>query len=226
MTAHVQRARPAADGKAPEASEVKQRILDASIDLFGRKGYAGVSVREICRAADTTGPMVYYYFRNKRGLYQSILTEAANARRRQIERASRSKGEPLLRLRRVLEAWAGVEDDNETDKMRLFFLRELFGMGSETFKRSVESYDRFLRHALRTILDEGIATGVFRPVRSEMAVIAIIGIINTFTRRIALGAPLSMADAVEQVMDSFVWGITVRGDARNEGIDVASAHSP
>jgi AcrR family transcriptional regulator len=158
--------------------------------------------------------MVYYYFRNKRGLYQSILTEASSAAA--SDREGVSHQEPL-RARRP-RAWAGVEDDAELEKMRLFFLRELFGMGTETFKRTVESYDRFLRHALRTILDDGIELGVFRPIRSELAVLAIIGIINTFTRRIALGAPLTMADAVEQVMDSFVWGITARGVRHNEGI--------
>ena len=92
MTSSTPRARQTPDPKTGETSDVKQRILEASIDLFGRKGYAGVSVREICRAADTTGPMVYYYFRSKRGLYQSILTEASNARRRQIEKAVRTKG--------------------------------------------------------------------------------------------------------------------------------------
>ncbi len=218
MTSNATKVKPSVDPKALENSEVKQRILVASRELFGRKGFAGVSVREICREAETTAPMVYYYFRNKRGLYQSILTEAANARRRQIEKAFRSKGEPLDRLRLVLEAWAGVEDDAELEEMRLFFLRELFGMGTETFKSSVESYDRFVRHALRTILDEGIEQGVFRPIRSEMAVLAIIGIVNTFTRRIALGAPLRMTDAVEQVMDSFVLGISVQRPQTNEGI--------
>ena len=190
-----------------ESSEVRQRIFEAGLDLFSRKGYSGVSIREICRKAETTAPMVYYYFRNKKGLYQDILTEASNARRKLIEKAFKAKGEPMEWLRRVLGAWAGVEDTHDLERMRFIFLREQFGMGSDNFKRSVESYDRFLRQIFKTILEAGVEQGIFRPMRTEMVVLAIIGIINTYTRRISLGAPLKMEDAVDQVMDTLINGI-------------------
>src|SRR5687767_13767421 len=84
-----------------ESSDVRQRIFEAGLEVFSATGYSGVSVREICRAAETKAPMVYYYFKNKKGLYQVILTEASNARRKQIEKAFRIKTEPLDWLRRV-----------------------------------------------------------------------------------------------------------------------------
>lgn len=211
MTARVKRhVRASQTSEAVDAADVRERILKASIELFGRKGYAGVSVREICRAADTTAPMIYYYFGSKRGLYQSLLEQTFKARRRALEKAFQSTGTPLERLRSVLEAWAGIDQEPEVEALRLLFLRELFGLGTEAYKRSVEAYDRYIRHALRTILQEGMGQGVFRPVRAEMAVLAITGIINTFSRRIALGAPLTMADAVEQVMDCFIHGIAAK----------------
>ena len=43
--------------------------LSAARELFARKGYSGTSVREIVAAADVTKPVLYYYFRNKEGLY-------------------------------------------------------------------------------------------------------------------------------------------------------------
>ena len=51
-----------------------------------------------------------------------------------------------------------------------------------------------------------------------MVVLAIIGIINTFSRRIALGAPLKMSDAVEEIMDTFIHGIAARTKAVPERI--------
>lgn len=50
------------------------RIMRAGIHLFAQKGFAGTSVREIVRAADVTNPMLYYYFDNKEGLYNTLIT--------------------------------------------------------------------------------------------------------------------------------------------------------
>ncbi len=59
-------ASPDGDGDLPE------RIVAAATRLFAARGYAGVSVREICEAAGTTKPMLYYYFGSKAGLYRSL----------------------------------------------------------------------------------------------------------------------------------------------------------
>lgn len=41
--------------------------------MFGRKGYDGVSTREIAAAADVPPPSLQYYFENKQGLYLASL---------------------------------------------------------------------------------------------------------------------------------------------------------
>ena len=57
-----------------EFSENAKRMMRAGIHLFARKGFAGTSVREIVKAADVTNPMLYYYFDNKAGLYNTLIT--------------------------------------------------------------------------------------------------------------------------------------------------------
>jgi hypothetical protein len=44
-----------------------------------------------------------------------------------------------------------------------------------------------------------------------------VGIVNTFMRRMALGAPLTLEDCLEQVMDSFVLGLARDRASRAEG---------
>jgi len=203
------------DGKDtnPEPpAEVKDRIRMAALTLFGQKGYASVSVRQVCKLASTTLPMVYYYYGSKRGLYQAIWGEAWQERRIGLKRALRCEGAPLDRLQRILEAWVGLGQEPVIRELQLFFLRELFGLGSDMYKQSVDSSDRQFRHALKQVIQDGIEAGVFRPVKVEMAVLAITGIVNTFSRRIALGAPLSLEDGIEQVTDTFVHGL-LRGDS-------------
>jgi TetR/AcrR family transcriptional regulator len=55
---------------------VRQRLLAGATELFARKGYASTTVREIVQAAGVTKPALYYYFRNKEGIYLELMREA------------------------------------------------------------------------------------------------------------------------------------------------------
>jgi AcrR family transcriptional regulator len=206
--------------------EVKERIRSAALTLFGRKGYAAAGVRDICRAAETTAPMVYYYYGSKHGLYQAILAESIQAQRVQMDRAVRQEGDPLRRLETILKAWLGVGEEPVVRQLRLFFIRELLGLGSDFYRRTVENSDRALRHALKAVLQDGIDQGVFRPAKVEMAVLAITGIVNTFSRRAALGVPVSLEDGIEQVMDTFVQGLAARQPSARASASSTSAAPP
>jgi len=61
--------------KAKRSKEPRQRILDAAVILFAQKGYAGVGVREIAKAADVNIAMISYYFEAKIGILKVILNE-------------------------------------------------------------------------------------------------------------------------------------------------------
>ena len=68
-------ARRAVAGGGP-FSDVKERIRTAALRLFAERGFHAVSVRHICRMADTTLPMGYYYYGSKKGLHDALLEEA------------------------------------------------------------------------------------------------------------------------------------------------------
>jgi AcrR family transcriptional regulator len=53
----------------------KQRIFEAALALFARKGYAGVGVREIAKEADVNISMINYYFGEKAGILKAIINE-------------------------------------------------------------------------------------------------------------------------------------------------------
>lgn len=48
---------------------VRDRLLNVALQLFAEKGYEATSVRKIALAAEVTKPTLYYYFKNKEGLY-------------------------------------------------------------------------------------------------------------------------------------------------------------
>lgn len=51
----------------------KEKILNAATKLFAKKGFDGVSIREICKEAGINICMISYYFGGKNELYQSII---------------------------------------------------------------------------------------------------------------------------------------------------------
>jgi AcrR family transcriptional regulator len=53
----------------------KQRIFDAALALFARKGYAAVGVREIARNANVNISMINYYYGEKAGILKAIINE-------------------------------------------------------------------------------------------------------------------------------------------------------
>lgn len=60
-------------GRSPEQS--RQALLDAARDLFARREFAAVSLRQIAARAKVNPAMVHYHFGGKDGLYGAMLEE-------------------------------------------------------------------------------------------------------------------------------------------------------
>jgi AcrR family transcriptional regulator len=56
--------------------ETKERLVQVAARLFGERGYAKVTVRDICRKARANVAAVNYHFGGKLGLYQAVVREA------------------------------------------------------------------------------------------------------------------------------------------------------
>lgn len=114
--------------RAPEPHErqrdserTKARILEAAVEEFSAKGYAGARVSEIAARAGVNQQLIAYYFDSKEGLYQEIGRRWRDYEARafpddmpfaemikQYVRVSMDPGGRLL-------AWAGLADSGEDD---------------------------------------------------------------------------------------------------------------
>ena len=57
----------------PRGEETRARIISAAMQLFGEKGFDGVTTREIAAQAEVPAPSLQYYFVNKEGLYKACI---------------------------------------------------------------------------------------------------------------------------------------------------------
>ena len=50
----------------------KAAILEAAEELFAARGFAGTSLSQVAAKSGTSGPLVVFHFKDKRGLYQAV----------------------------------------------------------------------------------------------------------------------------------------------------------
>ncbi|GLU34517.1 CerR family C-terminal domain-containing protein [Trinickia caryophylli] len=135
----AKRLRRPAEGGYARGDETRLRIVAAAIDVFGERGFAAASTREIAARAGVNAPALQYYFDNKEGVYRACAEEIAEH--------VRARFEPVLQ--RVRDVLADEDADDErligaylalleavADKVfltphtpgtRLFFVREQMG---------------------------------------------------------------------------------------------------
>lgn len=56
----------------------RDRILDAAEELFAKKGFEGVSVRQIMSKAEADVSLAYYHFKSKRDLFDKVMLRRAD----------------------------------------------------------------------------------------------------------------------------------------------------
>ena len=82
-------------------STTRQHVLQAALKKFADCGYEGASVQDIVEAANVTKPTLYYYFRNKKDLYQGLVDYAHDERLRLMQAAAergRTVAEKLVEI--------------------------------------------------------------------------------------------------------------------------------
>ncbi len=155
----------------------EEKILEVAKDLFTRRGFSNVAIRDICKAANVTAPTVYYYFRNKEALFDAVVRENV------------SMGEFIARLK---DDCGKVEDSKS--KIRSFIRTYLSGFPKERlnvglYVRHSTELDSIGRNALMSelgqiqsfltaIIRDGIDGGEFRETDARMAAECLLGMMH------------------------------------------------
>jgi TetR/AcrR family transcriptional regulator len=67
-----ERRAPSGDARQRDAERSRQLLLDAALDEFAAKGFAGARVHDIAARAGVNKQLITYYFGGKEGLYQAL----------------------------------------------------------------------------------------------------------------------------------------------------------
>ncbi|HWC75169.1 MAG TPA: TetR/AcrR family transcriptional regulator [Gemmatimonadales bacterium] len=80
------------------------RIGAAAREEFAKRGFAGARVDQIARRAGVNKQLLFYYYHSKRGLFQTVLTQAAGELEGALTGLALPSAGPLDRLRLTLQA--------------------------------------------------------------------------------------------------------------------------
>jgi AcrR family transcriptional regulator len=95
-------------------------ILHAALRRFAHNGYAAASVQQIVDEAKVSKPALYYYFRDKAGLFQALVDEAHDERLRLMQAAAARGKDLKSRLVEILTASFDYLQENR-ELMRIAF---------------------------------------------------------------------------------------------------------
>src|SRR5438477_8962187 len=61
--------------RSQHTSDTRTALIKAARRLFGERGYAAVSIDEICRRARVTKGALYHHFEDKRDLFRAVCAD-------------------------------------------------------------------------------------------------------------------------------------------------------
>ena len=85
--------------------DTRERILEEALRLFATYGYDGTGVQAIVEAAEVTKPTLYHYFKNKQGLFETLVMERSAGLTQAVQESSRYAHDIRLSIRRVVETY-------------------------------------------------------------------------------------------------------------------------
>jgi AcrR family transcriptional regulator len=149
-----------------------RRILAAAEEHFADQGMAGARTEEIAAAAHANKAMLYYYFGDKSRLHRAVMENLL----RQLRNAAFAPAVAKASSRDRLIAWVNGYFDffaTHPNYPRLV-QREVMDTAPK-FEWIVREYFRPFHKRLRTLIEEGVASGEFRKVDAHQTVFTVLG---------------------------------------------------
>lgn len=167
-------------GSRGEPEKTRAAILKAALEEFSTEGVAGARTDQIARRAGVNKALLYYYFKDKEGLYASALEEVFTGLSTRVMAALESPGlAPRDKLLRYVEAHFDyiASVPGYPRLVQREFMRGGGRALSPMASRILERYGKPIYQALSSLIRDGIACGDFRRVDPEQTVTSLLGII-------------------------------------------------
>jgi AcrR family transcriptional regulator len=132
--------------------ETQERLLDTAAQLFARRGFAGVSMRDIASAVGITQAAIYHHFANKDALYIGAITYLFEKLTLGIGDQMAAIEEPHERLELLTATMLGILE--EDPRFRRIYMRELLEGDEDRLAALAENTFAAFYEPLYTLMGE------------------------------------------------------------------------
>ncbi|WP_269500197.1 TetR family transcriptional regulator [Castellaniella sp. S9] len=151
-----------ARGRSNDPAATRRDILEVAIREFAKKGLAGARIDEITAQTSTSKRMIYYYFKDKQGLYLAALEESYR-RIRAIEGTLHLESLPPDEAMRTLVGFTFDYQSRNPDFVRLVMNENMLHGRYLAQSPSIKDLNIPAINGIREIYARGCEEGLFRP---------------------------------------------------------------
>jgi len=179
------------------ASDGRDRVLGAALELIARDGFDGVRIADIAKRAGVSAALVHYHFANRAQLLTEALARSLSAAEARLQRTTDDahRQAPPERLADLIDFGLPMTPEDVLE-LRLWAELELRASGSAELSRTLAVLNERLLRPLTDVVTAGLEQGVFHGcVPEEVATVALALTGGLCTRLMAVDPTLTLAEA-------------------------------
>jgi len=162
--------------QAEQTHATAEKILQVASRMFAEKGFANVSVRDICRETGTTPPVIYYYFGSKKGLFEAVARKQISMGDfiRKLSKASQAK-DAKKSLGLFVSTYLSSFPEHTFDVG--LYMRDSATLDKHSAQMVSEDLEK-IRALAVGLIERSIAKGRFRKTDPDLATDCLLGMLN------------------------------------------------
>jgi len=183
----------------------KDAILDAAQALIAQHGYAGFSIRDLSRDSGLAKGTIYHHFQDKREIYHNVMERDLARISARIQTAVAGVDDPVIWLRLFVRTFLQEAEERRSHIRSL--VREMGAMedGMLQIARRVREQ---VGGRVAAVIEKGIAQGRFRAVPPQVAVMSLIGAMNTYIAwQLVIENGVVDEGIADIIVDFFLYGL-------------------
>ena len=186
--------------------DTRKIIIEASMELFARRGYHGTSVAQIAEATGLTKGALYWYFKGKEDLFLTVLDCIKESWQEAVMTRVEASQDAIGKFEQLFDATSELIANGDTPhSMHLFLVSAGAQPEMRDFEDAIkEAYAGYVSK-LAAIIKAGQEEGEIRKdFDAYSAAVGIIGCLEGIVLQARLHPPATIAAAISEMKSHFV----------------------